>query len=82
MIVVLDGQISALIEERQYAVHVLCRRIKFSSVCHAAVNRCDIRVKLPDLADQKNRCSCVKPVVVQLAGVHSREKAERVVNPR
>ena len=81
-VVVLDGEVSALIEQWQGILHVLRRLVERRLRHVERVERGDVGMEMLQLPDEEGRRARGKPVVLQLAMQKTREQAERVIHLR
>ena len=71
-IIVFYRQVTALIEQRQHVVHVLCRSVKVFLHSFAAVNLSQVGMELPHHVDKERRRAGGEPIVVEFTVVHCR----------
>ena len=79
-VIILNGDVTALIEQRQDGLHVLRRLVKVGSPHLTAIDLCDVGVEVLEHVDQKCWCTRGEPVMVEFAVVHRREQAEGIQN--
>ena len=67
-IISLDGEVTALIEQWQDALHVLRGRVKLLRCRLTAIDLCEVGMKLLHHIDQERRCAGGEPIVVESSG--------------
>jgi hypothetical protein len=81
-IVSLDGQVSALIDHRQRALHVGFVVDEFLRGIILARQLVHVLLKMRKQTDQVGWCACAEPVVIQTLTVQCVQQTERIVNVR